>query len=132
MEIISASLLGLGTGKYVYLLGFMLLFLVLGCFIEPIAIMVMTLPIMFPVMVKAGFDPIWLGVGVGQAGRDQRAHAAGRAQRIRGQERVAGAGDARPGVRRRDAVHSASTCFRSSSYVLFPGMLLWLPNLMKS
>ena len=48
-----AALLGLGSGKYIYLLGFILLFLVLGCFIEPIAIMVMTLPIMFPVMVKA-------------------------------------------------------------------------------
>lgn len=62
VEIISAGLVDIGTGKYVYLLGFIVLFLVLGCFIEPIAIMVMTLPIMFPVMVKAGFDPIWLGV----------------------------------------------------------------------
>jgi C4-dicarboxylate transporter, DctM subunit len=62
VEIISSGLSDLGTGKYVYLLGFMVLFLILGCFIEPIAIMVMTLPIMFPVMVKAGFDPIWLGV----------------------------------------------------------------------
>ncbi len=31
-------------------------------FVEPIAIMVMTLPVMFPILVKAGFDPIWLGV----------------------------------------------------------------------
>jgi TRAP-type C4-dicarboxylate transport system permease large subunit len=45
-----------------YLLGFIVLFLILGCFIEPIAIMVMTLPIMFPVMKESGFDPIWLGV----------------------------------------------------------------------
>jgi TRAP-type C4-dicarboxylate transport system permease large subunit len=45
-----------------YLLGFIVLFTILGCFIEPIAIMVMTLPIMFPVMKEAGFDPIWLGV----------------------------------------------------------------------
>jgi C4-dicarboxylate transporter DctM subunit len=59
---ISTALLGIGTSKYLYLLGFVLLFTVLGCVIEPIAIMVMTLPIMFPVMVKAGFDPIWLGV----------------------------------------------------------------------
>ena len=62
VTIISGALLALGTGKYIYLAGFILLFLVLGCFIEPIAIMVMTLPIMFPVMVNAGFDPIWLGV----------------------------------------------------------------------
>lgn len=59
---ISSSLIGLGVGKYTYLLCFVLLFTILGCFIEPIAIMVMTLPIMFPVMKEAGFDPIWLGV----------------------------------------------------------------------
>lgn len=62
VTMISTALLSFGTGKYMYLLGFVLLFTVLGCFIEPIAIMVMTLPIMFPVMTAAGFDPIWLGV----------------------------------------------------------------------
>jgi tripartite ATP-independent transporter DctM subunit len=62
VTMISEALTGLGTGKYTYLLGFVVLFSVLGCFIEPIAIMVMTLPIMFPVMKDAGFDPIWLGV----------------------------------------------------------------------
>jgi tripartite ATP-independent transporter DctM subunit len=59
---ISAALLSVGTGKYLYLLGFLVLFIILGCFIEPIAIMVMTLPVMFPVMVQSGWDPIWLGV----------------------------------------------------------------------
>jgi C4-dicarboxylate transporter DctM subunit len=62
VTMISSGLLELGTGKYTYLLGFIVLFTILGCFIEPIAIMVMTLPIMFPVMKDAGFDPIWLGV----------------------------------------------------------------------
>ena len=59
---ISSAMIDLGVGKYTYLLGFVVLFTILGCFIEPIAIMVMTLPIMFPVMMQAGFDPIWLGV----------------------------------------------------------------------
>src|SRR3990172_3464719 len=61
VTMISTALLSFGTGKYTYLLGFVLLFTILGCFLEPIAIMVMTLPIMFPVMNAAGFDPIWLG-----------------------------------------------------------------------
>lgn len=59
---ISSAMIDLGVGKYTYLFGFVVLFTILGCFIEPIAIMVMTLPIMFPVMMQAGFDPIWLGV----------------------------------------------------------------------
>lgn len=49
---------------FTYLLAFGILFLILGCFIEPIAIMVMTLPVMFPVMMNVGYDPIWLGVVV--------------------------------------------------------------------
>ena len=62
VDIISRELLSFGTGKYTYLLGYVILFNILGCFIEPIAIMVMTLPIMYPVMAAQGFDPIWLGV----------------------------------------------------------------------
>ena len=62
VDIISTGLLSLGTGKYTYLIGYVVLFIILGCFIEPIAIMVMTLPIMYPVMAAQGFDPIWLGV----------------------------------------------------------------------
>ncbi len=62
VDIISSTLLSLGTGKYTYLIGYVVLFTILGCFIEPIAIMVMTLPIMYPVMAAQGFDPIWLGV----------------------------------------------------------------------
>ena len=44
------------------LLTFAVLYLILGMMIEPIAIMVMTLPVMFPIMVGVGYDPIWLGV----------------------------------------------------------------------
>ena len=62
VTMISTALLSLGTGKYTYLIGYVVLFTILGCFIEPIAIMVMTLPIMYPVMKAQGFDPIWLGV----------------------------------------------------------------------
>ena len=120
VDIISEGLLVLGTGKYTYLIGYVVLFTILGCFIEPIAIMVMTLPIMYPVMVAQGFDPIWLGVVVGEARRDRRAHAAGGPERVRGEELLAGAGDARAGVRRRHARSLPSICSRSVLYVLFP------------
>ena len=59
---LSDWLLGLELPALMYLLSFAILFLILGCFIEPIAIMVMTLPVMFPIMVSVGYDPIWLGV----------------------------------------------------------------------
>ncbi len=59
---VSEYLLGLALDPYVYLLCFAAIYIVLGMLIDPIAIMVMTLPVMFPIMVGAGFDPVWLGV----------------------------------------------------------------------
>ncbi|UWR38470.1 TRAP transporter large permease [Sulfitobacter sp. W074] len=40
------------------------LYLVLGMFVDPISIMVMTLPFLFPVSQAMGIDPIWFGVVV--------------------------------------------------------------------
>lgn len=59
---ISDGMLGLELSPYMYLAAFAVLYLILGMFLEPIAIMVMTLPVMFPILVQSGFDPIWLGV----------------------------------------------------------------------
>ncbi|MYE59924.1 MAG: TRAP transporter large permease [Alphaproteobacteria bacterium] len=59
---ITGYLLALELGKYTYLFAFAAIYLVLGMLIDPIAIMVITLPVMYPILTKAGFDPIWLGV----------------------------------------------------------------------
>ena len=59
---VSDYMITLGLPAGAYLAGFALLFLILGMLIEPIAIMVMTLPVMYPVMMAVGYDPIWLGV----------------------------------------------------------------------
>jgi tripartite ATP-independent transporter DctM subunit len=39
-----------------------LIYLLLGCFFEGISLMLMTLPIVYPVLVSVGFDPVWSGV----------------------------------------------------------------------
>lgn len=59
---IADTMLALELHPYLYLLCFAVCYLILGMLIEPIAIMVMTLPVMYPILVGAGFDPIWLGV----------------------------------------------------------------------
>ncbi|MFV0492665.1 MAG: TRAP transporter large permease [Pseudorhodobacter sp.] len=59
---VSNWMIALEMTPFAYLLGFALMFLVLGMLLEPIAIMVMTLPVMYPVMINVGYDPIWLGV----------------------------------------------------------------------
>jgi C4-dicarboxylate transporter DctM subunit len=39
-----------------------LLLLVLGCFLETVSILVITLPILYPIIVSLGFDPIWFAI----------------------------------------------------------------------
>jgi len=39
-----------------------ILLLILGCFIDPITIMLLTVPLFVPVIVTLGFNPIWFGV----------------------------------------------------------------------
>jgi len=39
-----------------------LLFLFLGFFIPPVAIILVTMPVLFPIIAELGFDPIWFGV----------------------------------------------------------------------
>jgi TRAP-type C4-dicarboxylate transport system permease large subunit len=131
VDIISHGLLELGTGKYVYLIGFIVLFIVLGCFIEPIAIMVMTLPIMFPVMVKAGFHPIWLGVvAVKLAEISVLTPPVGlNVFVVKSSSPVpVTLGQVFAGVTPFILLDLLSLVL----YVLFPEVLLWLPNLMQS
>lgn len=59
--ILESALAG-GLGKYEVLMIVVIVYLVLGCFFDGLSLMVMTLPIVFPLMIKLGFDPIWLGV----------------------------------------------------------------------
>jgi TRAP-type C4-dicarboxylate transport system permease large subunit len=40
----------------------MLMYLVLGCLMDAMAMIILTVPIIFPVIVQLGFDPIWFGV----------------------------------------------------------------------
>jgi C4-dicarboxylate transporter, DctM subunit len=62
VKTVSSYMISLDMAPIAYLLAFALMFLILGMLLEPIAIMVMTLPVMYPVMISAGYDPIWLGV----------------------------------------------------------------------
>jgi TRAP-type C4-dicarboxylate transport system permease large subunit len=39
-----------------------LLYIVLGMFMDGIGMLLLTLPVVFPLMIKLGFDPIWFGI----------------------------------------------------------------------
>jgi TRAP-type C4-dicarboxylate transport system permease large subunit len=40
----------------------MLMYLVLGCLMDALAMIILTVPIIFPVIKALGFDPIWFGI----------------------------------------------------------------------
>lgn len=53
---------GLDVGPYTILFLILACYLVLGCFLEGYAMLVLTLPIFFPVIMSLGIDPILFGV----------------------------------------------------------------------
>ncbi len=40
----------------------LLIYLILGCFLESLSMVLLTVPIFFPIIVSLGFDPIWFGI----------------------------------------------------------------------
>lgn len=59
---IADGMAGLALGAYGTLAVILLGYVILGMFIEGLSLLVITLPIVFPLIVGLGFDPIWLGV----------------------------------------------------------------------
>jgi C4-dicarboxylate transporter, DctM subunit len=59
---VTAFLTGLGVGRYGVLALIMLMYLILGCLMDALAMIILTIPIIFPVIRQLGFDPIWFGV----------------------------------------------------------------------
>jgi tripartite ATP-independent transporter DctM subunit len=55
-------ILALGVSPYMVLFSVILLYIVLGMFMDGIGMLLLTLPVVFPLMVKLGFDPIWFGI----------------------------------------------------------------------
>ena len=59
---VTEFLTGLGLGAYGVLALIMAMYLVLGCLMDAMAMIILTVPIIFPVVTALGFDPIWFGV----------------------------------------------------------------------
>jgi C4-dicarboxylate transporter, DctM subunit len=59
---ITEAMIGLDLGPYPTLTLILLLFFVLGCVLDALAMVVLVVPIVLPVILSLGFDPIWFGV----------------------------------------------------------------------
>ena len=61
-ETLALGLRELGLGPYSTLLMILLGYVILGMFFDGLAMLVVTLPVVFPIVTGLGFDPIWFGV----------------------------------------------------------------------
>ena len=59
---LSDFVIGLALPKYLVLTVIILIYIVLGMFCDIMAAILLTIPVIFPVVVALGFDPIWYGV----------------------------------------------------------------------
>ena len=61
-ETLSLELRELGLGPYATLFLILVGFVLLGMFFDGLAMLVVTMPVVFPIVSGLGFDPIWFGV----------------------------------------------------------------------
>lgn len=61
-ELIASSIVSLDLSGVVLLIGIALLYLVLGMFLEPLGAMLLTLPVLLPVLNGADINLLWFGV----------------------------------------------------------------------
>jgi C4-dicarboxylate transporter, DctM subunit len=54
----------LGLSQWQLLLALMLFYIVLGCFLDGISMVVLTIGVILPTITKAGIDPLWFGIFV--------------------------------------------------------------------
>lgn len=59
---VSEWVMGLGLGKWEFFLALVVLYVVLGFFVDGISMIYMTLPVLLPVVQAFGFDLIWFGI----------------------------------------------------------------------
>ncbi len=53
---------GLGLGQFGLLFGLMIFFIILGCFLDGISMVVLTIAVIQPTIVAAGIDLLWFGI----------------------------------------------------------------------
>lgn len=63
-EYIAELVTGLHVSRYVILAIILVVYLILGALMDELAMILLTIPIVYPIILQLGFDPIWFGVMV--------------------------------------------------------------------
>ena len=60
--VFSKFLAGLAVHRFIIMAGLIILYIILGCMMDAIAMLVISLPFIYPIVINLGFDPIWYGI----------------------------------------------------------------------
>jgi tripartite ATP-independent transporter DctM subunit len=61
---LASAIAGMNVSKYVIILIMTLIYLFLGCIMDELPMIMLTVPIFLPIVTQLGFDPIWFGIYV--------------------------------------------------------------------
>ena len=61
-QFVTEAIASLNVSRWYVMILINLILLFMGCLLDPTAIMVITLPILFPIITSLGFDPVWFGI----------------------------------------------------------------------
>ena len=59
---VANAIVGSGLNKWMILFLIYIMWFILGCLMDPMSMVVLTIPFIYPTMMALGFDPIWLGI----------------------------------------------------------------------
>lgn len=57
---LEAMVKGMGANPFAVILLIIAIYIVLGCLLESLSMILITVPIFFPIVVGLGYDPVWL------------------------------------------------------------------------
>ncbi len=63
-QALTAAVERFGLGPWTVIFAIVLIYVALGCVFESLSMMLLTVPVFFPLVISLGFDPIWFGIVV--------------------------------------------------------------------
>lgn len=61
-ESLTSFMVGLNLDRWSFFLALFVLYTILGCLVESVGMIVITVPLLYPVLLKYGIDPVWFGI----------------------------------------------------------------------
>ena len=124
-EYTTEALLALTNNRYIILLLINVLLLVIGCFLEPIASISILVPVLMPVIIKVGIDPVHFGVDDDAQSDDRAAASAARHGAVRA---VAGGKAVDRADHHGDSALAGPLLLSLIAITMIPELTLWLPR----